>query len=98
MGWAIALVRYRQEIKIAVWPTATCIAAAIETSAVAITALLSGYSAAPSSIGDVKRPSKARSAGVGSLAGLGLAVVQAPASAVWSGRDAHPRPPIVPAG
>jgi hypothetical protein len=84
-GWAIALVRYRQEIKIAVWPTGTCTAAAIETSAVAITELLIGFSAAPSSIGDTKRGPNARSAGGRSLARLSAAAVLVPAS--LSGRD-----------
>src|SRR5579862_4909559 len=47
VGWAIALVRYRPEMRIDVLPTATPMAAAIGTNAVAIAELLIGFSAEP---------------------------------------------------
>lgn len=60
VGWAIALVRYRLEIRIDVSPTETCIAVAIDTKAVAITELLIGFRAEPTKSGAMNRAPNGR--------------------------------------
>jgi hypothetical protein len=55
VGCATALVRYRLEIRIEVWPTDTPMAAAIDTRAVAMTELLMGLRAEPMNIGVTNR-------------------------------------------
>ena len=69
MGWAIALVRYRLEMRIDVLPTGTPMAAAIGTSAVAIAELLIGLSAEPMYNGVTNRGPKG---GSRSSCGLGV--------------------------
>ena len=59
VGWAIELARYNAETSTAIRPTDTCIAAAIGTSAVAISELLTGLSADPMNSGVVNRHEKA---------------------------------------
>src|ERR1700734_3048116 len=55
VGWAIELARYSAATSTAIRPTDTCIAAAIGTSAVAISELLTGLSADPMNSGVVNR-------------------------------------------
>src|SRR5579875_4099703 len=60
VGWAIALARYRADTSAAVCPTGTPAAAAIGTSAVAISELLIGLSADPMNSGAVNCQGKTR--------------------------------------
>jgi hypothetical protein len=80
VGCAIELARYSAETSTAIRPTDTCIAAAIGTSAVAISELLTGLSADPMNSGVVNRHEKAfpPSAGV-----PGSAVLTAGADVTW---------------
>jgi hypothetical protein len=64
VGCAIAQARYSDETRIDVRPTGTCKAAAIGTSAVAITELLIGFSADPVTRGvTVRHPNGAATRG-----------------------------------